>query len=146
MSAEAKRKGKGNKLTPKQERFAQAYVITGNASEAIRRAGYRAKPDTVRVMGAENLAKPIVKARIEQLEKKLNEDPRYSAEALAAWLLRLGEQAEERGELATAGVQAMNIAKLAGHLVDQTKVLKDAETESLMARLQELAPDLLNGA
>ncbi len=135
---------KRGKLTPKQERFAQAYVMTGNTREAVDRAGYQAKRvETKYAIAHENLKKPLVKARVEQLEKKLNEDPRYSAEALAAWLLRLGEKAEERGELSVAGTQAMNIAKLAGHLVDQVKVIKDAETESLMSRLREIAPEVL---
>lgn len=49
-------------LTPKQKAFADAYIETGNASEAARRAGYSEK--TAKQMGSENLAKPDVSAYI----------------------------------------------------------------------------------
>ncbi|APY15824.1 hypothetical protein GJU94_13130 [Brucella sp. 10RB9214] len=46
-------------LTPKQEAFARAYVETGNASEAYRRAynvGDKTKPESVWVKASELLA------------------------------------------------------------------------------------------
>lgn len=49
-------------LTPKQIAFAEAYIETGNASEAARRAGYSAK--NADVQGAQNLAKPSISAYI----------------------------------------------------------------------------------
>lgn len=49
-------------LTPKQKAFADAYIETGNASEAARRAGYSEK--TAKQMGSENLSKPVVSAYI----------------------------------------------------------------------------------
>lgn len=52
------------KLTPKQKAFADAYIETGNASEAIRRAGYDSKnPNN---MGSEYLAKPSIAAYIRE--------------------------------------------------------------------------------
>ena len=54
---------KRNGLTPKQEAFIDAYIETGNASEAAKRAGYSEK--TARAVGAENLTKPYIKAAIE---------------------------------------------------------------------------------
>ena len=52
------------KLTSKQKAFAEAYIETGNASEAIRRAGYNTKnPNN---LGAENLAKPYIAAYIKE--------------------------------------------------------------------------------
>lgn len=50
-------------LTPKQEAFVDAYIETGNASEAARRAGY--SPKTAEAMGRENLRKPTIKQAIE---------------------------------------------------------------------------------
>lgn len=58
------------KLTEKQRRFVNAYIETGNATEAAKKAGYRAK--TAAVTGHENLRKPNVKnaitARLKELE------------------------------------------------------------------------------
>ena len=51
------------KLTPKQKAFADAYIETGNASEAARRAGYRSK--NMNNIGSENLAKPCISAYIQ---------------------------------------------------------------------------------
>jgi phage terminase small subunit len=52
------------KLTPKQKAFADAYIETGNASEAMRRAGYSEK--NVNVTGSQNLANPSVSAYIKE--------------------------------------------------------------------------------
>lgn len=54
-------------LTPKQEQFCQEYLIDLNAKQAAIRAGYSAK--TADVIGCENLVKPNVKARIQELQK-----------------------------------------------------------------------------
>ena len=56
------------KLTEKQKRFCDEYLISLNATQAAIKAGYSKK--TARTMGAENLAKPNVKGYIdERLEK-----------------------------------------------------------------------------
>lgn len=52
------------KLTIKQQRFADEYIISGNATEAARKAGYSKR--TARAMGAENLTKPNIKKYIEE--------------------------------------------------------------------------------
>ncbi|MGG1518734.1 terminase small subunit [Paenibacillus oryzisoli] len=52
-------------LTPKQKRFADYYVETGNATQAAERAGYSAK--TARVIGPENLLKPVIREYINTL-------------------------------------------------------------------------------
>lgn len=59
-------------LTVKQRRFVDAYIETGNAAEAARRAGYKSR--NADVMGRENLRKPtvrkILKARLKEIEDK----------------------------------------------------------------------------
>lgn len=52
------------KLTLKQKAFADAYIETGNQTEAARRAGYSKK--TAQQIGNENLSKPVVSAYIAQ--------------------------------------------------------------------------------
>jgi phage terminase small subunit len=56
------------KLTPKQARFVQEYLIDLNAAQAAIRAGYSAK--TARVIGHENLTKPDIAAAIEKARTK----------------------------------------------------------------------------
>ncbi|MCT3055807.1 terminase small subunit [Leuconostoc citreum] len=52
------------KLTPKQKKFADEYIKTGNATQSAIEAGYSKK--TAQVIGAENLSKPMVKSYIEE--------------------------------------------------------------------------------
>jgi len=60
------------KLTIKQQRFADEYIISGNATDAAIKAGYSKK--TAAVIGAENLIKPNIKSyidsRLEELQSK----------------------------------------------------------------------------
>ena len=55
------------RLTEKQKRFIDFYIETGNAAEASRRAGYKAKAN---VIGTENLAKlsSEIQARLSEKE------------------------------------------------------------------------------
>lgn len=50
------------KMTAKQQRFCDEYLIDLNATQAAIRAGYAEK--TARQMGAENLSKPVIKEYI----------------------------------------------------------------------------------
>ncbi len=50
------------KLTPKQSRFVEEYLIDLNATQAAIRAGYSEK--TARAIGAENLTKPNIVAAL----------------------------------------------------------------------------------
>lgn len=52
------------KLTAKQQRFCDEYLVDANATAAAIRAGYSAK--TAAVIGAENLIKPNIKNYISQ--------------------------------------------------------------------------------
>lgn len=57
------------KLTPKQKKFCEWYIKTGNATEAAKKAGYSEK--TAAYIGAENLRKPQISAYIaERLGKQ----------------------------------------------------------------------------
>lgn len=59
-------------LTAKQLRFCEEYIVNLNATEAAIRAGYSKRSATV--IGHENLTKPDIKAKIEDLllEKRIN--------------------------------------------------------------------------
>jgi len=60
------------KLTLKQMAFVDAYIETGNASEAARLAGYSEK--TARAVGAENLTKPNIKQAIEARQAEIRSE------------------------------------------------------------------------
>ena len=64
-------------LTPKQKKFCDYYIETGNASEAARRAGYSEK--TARTIGQQNLAKRAIKDYIS--ERMNNQDRERVASA-----------------------------------------------------------------
>jgi hypothetical protein len=55
------------KLTGKQKKFAEAYVICLNATEAASQAGYNGDRNTLRVIGSENLRKPAIRAYIDDV-------------------------------------------------------------------------------
>lgn len=50
-------------LTPKQKKFAEKYLETGNGTQAVL-AAYNANPDTARTFASENLSKPLVQGYI----------------------------------------------------------------------------------
>jgi len=74
-----KGKAKAKKLTPKQEQFCREYIIDLNATRAAKASGYSEK--TAYKIGAENLIKPQIKERLDEL-KKMSIERVASAEEL----------------------------------------------------------------
>src|SRR6476646_6459848 len=75
------------KLTPKQARFVQEYLIDLNAAQAAIRAGYSAK--TARVIGHENLTNPDIAAAIEKAMAERAERTRLTADWVVDELRKL---------------------------------------------------------
>ncbi len=65
------------KLTDKQEKFCYEYVLHLNATKAAINAGYSKK--TAYSIGAENLKKPEIQARIKYMQDNLAETAQLSA-------------------------------------------------------------------
>lgn len=59
------------KLTIKQKKFADEYLISGNATEAAIKAGYAER--SAYQSGAENLKKPQIKSYIDERLEELND-------------------------------------------------------------------------
>lgn len=59
-------------MTPRQRKFCDEYLISGNATDAAIKAGYSAK--TAKQMASENLAKPDLKAYIQEQLDQLHSD------------------------------------------------------------------------
>jgi len=112
------------RLTNKQRVFVEEYLQTWNATEAARRAGYKGNNDTLRSVGSENLAKPYIKARIQE---RLREKALSADEVLS----RLAEQAtvniaefisectlpDEDGNLYTRYMLNWDAVRARGHLI-----------------------------
>lgn len=72
------------KLTERQRRFVEAFIETGNAAEAARRAGYSKK--TAYSIGNENLKKPEIKYAIDQRMKEIEEGKTATPEEIIQFL------------------------------------------------------------
>jgi phage terminase small subunit len=78
-------------LTAKQQRFAEEYMIDGNASAAARRAGYSAhRADAI---GFENLRKPEIAQAIAQCRAAVSEKTLRSAVDVLADIGRVRDDA-----------------------------------------------------
>lgn len=76
------------KLTPKQKRFCQQYLIDLHVANAAMRAGYSEK--SAYSIGSENLTKPEIQAYIHDLQKNLEEKTQITTEKVLMELARIG--------------------------------------------------------
>ena len=73
------------KLTPKQDAFVKAYIANGgNGTQAAIEAGY--KPNSARVVAAENLTKPDIKAYIDAHKRENHKAYTITVEQRLKWL------------------------------------------------------------
>ncbi|HHV6017061.1 TPA: terminase small subunit [Streptococcus agalactiae] len=84
-----------SKLTLKQKRFADEYIISANATAAAIKAGYSKK--TARSIGQENLTKPDIKAYIDERIEKLESAKIATQEEVLQYLTSImrGDQQEK---------------------------------------------------
>lgn len=109
-------------LTAKREKFAQAYVETGNASEAYRRAFNvkpDAKPEGIHVNASKLLADANVSLRVGELQAEAAERHGITVETIAKMLEEDREFARKCQTPAAAVSATMGLAKLYGHLTDK---------------------------
>lgn len=88
-------------LTVKQKRFADEYIICGNATEAAIKAGYSNK--TAAVIGAENLIKPNIKQYIDTRFKELDSAKIADQKEVMEYLTRLMRGEEKETEMINVG-------------------------------------------
>lgn len=84
------------KMTPKQKRFCDEYLIDLNATQAAIRAGYSKK--TANVIGMENLTKPYLKEYIENRMAEKESELIAGQDEVLRYLTAVmrGEDKEER--------------------------------------------------
>ena len=76
------------KLTAKQERFVEAYLVDLNATQAAIRAGY--SPETAKEIGYENLTKPHIRAKIDKAMAERSKRTGISADRVLNELAKIG--------------------------------------------------------
>ena len=83
------------KLTLKQKKFADEYIISGNATQAAIEAGYSKK--TAYQTGAENLRKPQIKSYIDERMKEIESKKSATQQEVIEYLTSVmrGEHKEE---------------------------------------------------
>ena len=97
------------KLTAKQERFIQEYLISLNATDAAIKAGYSEK--TAYAIGNENLSKPIIKAAIALSQAKTEETLLITKESLIEDLIAIKELnrfSERTSHVAIKAIEVIN--------------------------------------
>ena len=76
------------KLTPKQERFVQEYLVDLNAAAAAIRAGYSSK--TAKSIGQENLTKPDIQSAIQKAMQARAQRTEITQDMVIQELAKLG--------------------------------------------------------
>lgn len=113
------------KLTEKQKRFCEEYLIDFNATQAALRAGYSQK--TAYSIGDENLRKPEIQSEIQSLIKKRSERTGINADSVIKELVKIAF-----AETEITGKEKMKALELLGkHLglfdnckADESKILE----------------------
>lgn len=99
------------KLTPKQQRFVEEYLIDLNATQSAIRAGYSEK--TAQEIGSENLSKPMVAKAIAEAQEKLSNKAQVTVEMVVQGLLN---EAKDLSEGSTQSARVSAWAHLGKHL------------------------------
>lgn len=82
-------------MTPKQRKFCDEYLISGNATDAAKKAGYSEK--TAKSIGQENLTKPDIRAYIDAKLEQISSEKTATAEEVMHYLTSVmrGESVSE---------------------------------------------------
>lgn len=138
-------------LTPKQEAFALAYVETGNASEAYRRA-YEAgamKAEAVHVKASELLSNGKVSVRVKELQAKAVERHEVTVDDILRELeeARTYAMTGERPQASAMVAATMGKAKVMGLIQDKVDAKLSGSVTHLYdpAQAERMAEMLLKG-
>mgnify|MGYP002620224546 CR=1 FL=1 len=124
------------KLTAKQQRFVDEYLIDLNATQAAIRAGY--SENTAGEMGWENLKKPQIAAAIEAAKAERSEKTRIDAnwvleQAARSYAINAAEHIDDQGRITQVNAQAARgFLELAGKHVGVQAFKDKIETETTL--------------
>jgi len=101
------------KLTDKQQRFIEEYLVDCNAKQAAIRAGY--SPKSAKQTGSENLTKPDLKAEIDKKLEEKRQETGYSREKAEEQYEEIRKKAVEDSQFGPAVAAVRGKAKLYGY-------------------------------
>lgn len=125
-----------SKLTAKQQRFVDEYLIDLNASQAAIRAGYSAK--TAGAMGCENLTKPIIQQAINEAQSERAQKTKIDAawvleQAAQSYITNSTEYMDDQGRMVPLNANAARgFLELAGKHVGVQAFKEKIETETTL--------------
>lgn len=145
------------KLTLKQKKFADEYIISGNATESYKKAGYKAVNDNIAAVEGKKLLrnpkiKPYIDERLSELSSKkiANQDEVLQfftsvmrGEILEPYALGIGNGAQQIIEIkpnaATRKSAAVELAKRYGLTSEKIEmnVTTNSKLESILTQLEE---------
>jgi len=103
-------------LTPKQNKFIEVYIETGNASEAYRQA-YNVKSmneNTINRNAHSLLYNNKIATRLDEIKAKNAERTQVTLEYLTNRLIKAADMAEEQGKAGELGQNVQRVATLTG--------------------------------
>ncbi|ECY1204364.1 terminase small subunit [Salmonella enterica] len=134
-------------LTIKQEAFCQAYIETGNASEAYRTAyaADKMKPEAVHVQACKLQDNPKIALRIKELRGEIKQRHNVTVDSLLAELEETRQKAlsAETPQSSAAVAATMGKAKLVGldkQIIDHTSSDGTMATKPTTIRLVGVDP------
>lgn len=111
-------------ITPKQEKFCMAYIETGNASEAYRKAGYSKgmSDKTVNEASARLLKNSKVIARLAEIRKPALEAAQITLADHLKDLKRLRDLSESEGKFSAAVSAEIARGKVSGLYIEKVEL------------------------
>lgn len=117
---------KRDKLTLKQKKFADEYIISGNATQSAIKAGYSKK--TAGVIAVENLEKPNIKAYIDKRLKELDDKAIAKQEEVLQYLTAVMRGQSKSAVVVIEGLgEGLSEARLINKTPDEKDRIKAAE-------------------
>lgn len=117
---------KKDKLTLKQKRFADEYIISGNATQSAIKAGYSKK--TAGVIAVENLEKPNIKTYIDERLKELDDKAIAKQEEVLQYLTAVMRGQSKSAVVVIEGLgEGLSEARLINKTPDEKDRIKAAE-------------------
>lgn len=113
-------------MTHRQELFIQEYIKTGNATNSAIKAGYSKK--TARVIGQENLTKPYIKKKINELSQKIACNSIMTAKERQEYLTKLINAADVKVSDKLKALDILN--KMTGEYIQKVEVNGELKTEN----------------
>ena len=127
------------KLTLKQRRFIEEYLIDFNGCQAAIRAGY--SESSAKEIAAENLTKPNIKSEIDRLTAQMTEKAIVTKEMVLQGLLDEARMYDD-GASHSARVSAWaHLGKHLGIFMDKVELSGKVEVTSLGSLIDELSED-----